>query len=162
MAGRWGVVWLRVKRPHRGGIIALLALLGVLSGCARMPSMADFQHAFQTDASAPQAAPVAGAVPAQGQTPDPVLAFVAAAAPGASGVVVEPSTNHRLLVVAEEPYHAASGFLCRRFRVSTSKATAPMRTRLACRDPSGHWARHKLLVNPESLAGSRGLTQSSL
>lgn len=136
-----------VRRIGASAPVVLLALAG-LAGCAENSPIVKM-----TDA-------VLGTTPPPKVTSadhlwstDPILAYVADATPNETGTVPDPVKGHDVWVEAGPRFHAASGNLCRHYRIVTPSDPTATRYGLACRDSAGDWYRSRLNVNP--LAPSR-------
>lgn len=88
-----------------------------------------------------EAGGAAGVLTPRAPDDDPVLAFLAEADDGETGVVLEPASGIRVRVTAGRLYHAASGSVCRRFDAGSAAAPEPREEGLACRLDSGRWTR---------------------
>lgn len=111
-------------RSRRGWVVAAMMAL-VLVGCAETGGPA-------TDPTDAVAAPIS----------DPVVAFAAAASPGAEDRVVLAGTGQTASVRLVRAYAAASGRECREVQVRTGGGTE---TRLFCRAGAG-WREARPLV----------------
>ncbi len=79
--------------------------------------------------------------------PDPVLFFVGSANDNERGRVLDPATGEEIQVFAGRTYNAASGRLCRRYRISGPTESSPHTSDLACRDHLGRWQKVRPLLN---------------
>ena len=118
-----------LDRFGRGGLVAGGMALLLLAACAENGG---------------------GAPPALSDTPapisDPVVAFAAAASPGAEDSVVLPGTGQTARVRMVRSYAAASGRECREVLVRTGGGTE---TRLLCRAGTG-WREARPLIRNAS------------
>ena len=123
-----------------GAGVVLASFLAV-SACT-LPSLRDLTQ------SAGGALEAAAAVmdPAQTDSADPLLVFLAEAEEGEVRDVDDAATGTRLRVTAGRAYHAASGRICRRFSAGGVATPDANEGGLACRDPAGRWLRARLLA----------------
>lgn len=126
--------------------IALAVVTATLSGCqgARIPDslVAFFPSALKSEAQAPKKPVLPKQEPVR---EDPVSQFVIQAASGSPGNVVG-SDGINLEVVAAEPYHAASGRVCRPY--SATSANGQRVDRLLCRNANGRWQHVERVTSP--------------
>ena len=132
------------RRPAR---IAGLIICTVLFGCGANSTLD--QTADATTASS-------AAETSQSYQPDPVLFFVGSASDYQKGRVLDPTTGEEVQVVVGRTYNAASGRLCRRYRISGPTESATHTSDLACRDHLDRWQKIRPLLN---LDNSRILTR---
>ncbi|MBR0654365.1 DVU3141 family protein [Plastoroseomonas arctica] len=104
-----------------------LAMALILAGCV-------------TPAETPTAV---DATTATVSTGDPLIAFVAGAAPGAEGANIGAGMPSRFRLTRS--YSAASGAECR--EVQETPAGGVERLRLVCRDPNGQWREARPLLS---------------
>jgi hypothetical protein len=121
------------RRPARGAILLICALL---SGCGAYSARDQTGDATSTTAEA-----------SDPHQPDPVLFFIGSASDNEKGQVLDPATGEEVQVFAGRTYNAASGRLCRRYRVFGPAATSAHTPNLACRDHSGRWQKIRPLLN---------------
>ncbi len=122
--------------------VAGLLICAVVSGCGA--NSARDATGTRSGAETPEPSP-----------PDPVLFFVGSASDNEKGRVLDPATGKEIQVFAGRTYNAASGRLCRRYRVTGPTESSPHTSDLACRDHSGQWQKIRPLLN---LDNSRILT----
>ncbi len=122
--------------------VAGLLICAVVSGCGA--NSARDATGMRSGAETPDPSP-----------PDPVLFFVGSASDNEKGRVLDPATGEEIQVFAGRTYNAASGRLCRRYRVTGPTESSPHTSDLACRDHSGQWQKIRPLLN---LDNSRILT----
>ncbi len=122
--------------------VAGLLICAVVSGCGA--NSARDATGTRSAAETPEPSP-----------PDPVLFFVGSASDNEKGRVLDPATGEEIQVFAGRTYNAASGRLCRRYRVTGPTESSPHTSDLACRDHSGQWQKIRPLLN---LDNSRILT----
>jgi hypothetical protein len=130
----------------RGPALGLIAMLGLsLAGCAT-------QGAYD---GPPAGGTVQGA---QGTPLDENLnGFLAQAPAGAVISLAESPWGAGVEVIADEPYHAASGRECRQLRVMASDGAT--RQAVACQAADGGWEARRLVT--DSLASERSATSGA-
>ena len=126
--------------------VAGLLICAVISGCGAISAHDQTGDDANTSAAAATQEP---------HQPDPVLLFVGSASDNEKATIFEPTTSEEVQVFAGRAYNAASGRLCRRFRITGPAASSPHTSDLACRDHSGQWQKIRPLLN---LDNSRILT----
>lgn len=122
----------RVASGLRG--IALLLCMTGMAGCARGPV---------AQASLPASAVTAPTEAARATTGDPVVDFVATAAPGGEATVQDPQSGQQATVRLLFEFDAASGLRCREFQLTA--AGRPSQVAVACA-VSGGWVRERPLT----------------
>jgi uncharacterized SAM-binding protein YcdF (DUF218 family) len=131
------------RRPTLGAILLVCALL---SGCGAYSARDQTGDAASTSSVSEASEPY---------QPDPILFFVGSANDNEKGQVLDPTTGEEVQVFAGRTYNAASGRLCRRYRITGPTESSPHTSDLACRDHSGQWQKIRPLLN---LDNSRILT----
>ncbi len=126
--------------------VAGLLICAVVSGCGANSARDQTGNAMDTSSAAETPEP---------SPSDPVLFFVGSANDNEKGRVLDPATGEEIQVFAGRTYNAASGRLCRRYRITGLTESAPYTSDLACRDHSGQWQKIRPLLN---LDNSRILT----
>ena len=142
LRGVWGQRMRAARIGPLGAAAALLVGLGMLSACTA-PSP---REAAPSGGGAGAGAAVAAAMPSQSASGDPLLAFLAEAEEGAVRDFDDAAAGVRLRVRAGRLYHAASGRVCRQYRVSNPAVPEANEEGLACRDRAGHWRRTALVA----------------
>ena len=79
--------------------------------------------------------------------PDPILQFVEKANDHQEGIVLDPTTGAQVKVLVGRTYYAASGRLCRPYRVLNLSESSPLTSDLACQNGAGHWQKIRPLLN---------------
>jgi len=123
------------RRPALGAILLIYA---VLSGCGAYSARDQPGDATSTSAAAEAPEPY---------QPDPILFFVGSANDNEKGQVLDPTTGEEVQVFAGRTYNAASGRLCRRYRITGPTEPSARTSDLACRDRSGKWQKVRPLLN---------------
>ncbi len=127
--------------------VAGLLICAVVSGCGVISARDQTDDATGTSSAAETPEP---------SPPDPVLFFVGSASDNEKGQVLDPATGEEIQVFAGRSYNAASGRVCRRYRVTGPTESSPHTSDLACQDHSGQWQKIRPLLN---LDNSRILTR---
>ncbi len=123
------------RRPALGAILLVCA---VLSGCGAYSARDQTGDATSTSSAAEASEPY---------QPDPILFFVGSANDNEKGQVLDPTTGEEVQVFAGRTYNAASGRLCRRYRIFHPTESSPHTSDLACRDRLGRWQKVRPLLN---------------
>ena len=123
------------RRPALGAILLVVA---VLSGCGAYSARDQTGDATSTSSVSEASEPY---------QPDPILLFVGSANDNEKGQVLDPTTGEEVQVFAGRTYNAASGRLCRRYRITGPTESSPHTSDLACRDHSGQWQKIRPLLN---------------
>ena len=123
------------RRPAFGAILLICALL---SGCGAYSARDQTGDATSTSSVSEASEPY---------QPDPILLFVGSANDNEKGQVLDPTTGEEVQVFAGRTYNAASGRLCRRYRITGPTESSPHTSDLACRDHSGQWQKIRPLLN---------------
>ncbi len=131
------------RRPALGAILLVVA---VLSGCGAYSARDQTGDATSTNSAAEASEPY---------QPDAILFFVGSANDNEKGQVLDPTTGAEVQVFVGRTYNAASGRLCRRYRISGPTESSPHTSDLACRNGLGRWQKVRPLLN---LDNSRILT----
>ncbi len=131
------------RRPAFGAILLICALL---SGCGAYSARDQTGDATSTNSAAEASEP---------SQPDSILFFVGSANDNEKGQVLDPTTGEEVQVFAGRTYNAASGRLCRRYRIFDPTRSSSHISDLACRDGLGQWQKVRPLLN---LDNSRILT----
>jgi hypothetical protein len=126
------------RRPAFGPILLVCT---VLSGCGAYSARDQTGDATSTSSAAEASEPY---------QPDPILFFVGSANDNEKGHVLDPMTGEKVQVFAGRTYNAASGRLCRRYRITDSTESSPHTSDLACPDRSGRWQKVQPLLNLDS------------
>lgn len=133
------------ESPWPARVTALL-VCALLSGCGTNSARDNTGDAVSTNMTAEALEPYKS---------DPILLFVGSASNNEKSQILDPATGNEVQVFAGRTYNAASGRVCRRFRISGPAASSPHTSDLACRDHSGKWQKVRPLLN---LDNSRILT----
>ena len=123
------------RRPALGAILLICA---VLSGCGAYSARDQTGDATSTKSATELPEPY---------QPDPILFFVGSANDNEKGQVLDSTTGEEVQVFAGRTYNAASGRLCRRYRLSDPTESSPRTSDLACRDRLGRWQKVRPLLN---------------
>ena len=131
------------RRPAFGAILLICALS---TGCGAYSARDQTGDATSTSSAAEASEPY---------QPDPILSFVGSANDNAEGQVLDPTTGAEVQVFAGRTYNAASGRLCRRYRIFDPTQSSSHISDLACRHLLGQRKKVRPLLN---LDNSRILT----
>ena len=116
----------------------ILLVCAMLSGCGAYSARDQAVDAMSTSSTTETSEPY---------QPDPILLFVGSADDNEEGQVLDPTTGEEVQVFVGRTYNAASGHLCRRYRLSDPTESSPHTSDLACRDRSGRWQKVRPLLN---------------
>jgi hypothetical protein len=127
-----------VTMPRLSAIGAVLIFLAVLSGCGGSSTLDRMDDVTSTTSAAEAPEPY---------QPDPILRFVGLASDNEKGQILDPATGQEVQVFVGRLYDAASGRVCRPYRISRPTGSSSHTSDLACRDHSGRWQNVRPLLN---------------
>ena len=131
---------------RRAGCIVVLGAV-TLTGCVQVPTLEGIKAAvFKSEESGSESDIEVTRLPAAGAG-EALLAFIASARDNESTRIVDAAGAGEVRLIAGRRYHAASGRLCRRFRIASPPESSTTSPGLACRNGTGRWYRVQPIAN---------------
>ena len=123
------------RKLRRSASVLLLALAAGLTGCAAQQG---YQNGPGSVVANSQGTPVG----------DNLNGFLSQAAPGSTVVLQQSPWGANVEVMADAPYHAASGRTCRQLQIRQQRDR--MEFAVACETADGNWASHRLVTQTQA------------